>query len=78
MMSGLLLRYKVVIDLLYCNDCTNVMTPSSLMEPSMIASSFNVLLFGNRNEMMLSFVNLVEYILIHVIVLIFNSCGNRN
>ena len=77
-MSGLLLRYKVVIDLWYFNDCTNVMTPSSLMESSLIHSFSNVVLFDNCNEMMLSFVNLVCSILIHVTVLIFNSCGNRN
>ena len=44
----------------------------------MITSVFNVVLLDNCNEMMLSFVTLVEDILIIVIVLIFNSCGNRN
>ena len=77
-MSGFLSRYKLVIDLLYFNDCTNVMTPSSLMEPLAITSSFNVVLLDNCDEMMLSFVTLAENILIIVIVLIFNSCGNRN
>ena len=48
------------------------------MEPPAIHSVFNVVLLANCDEMMLSFVTLVESILIHVIVLIFNSCGNRN
>ena len=71
-MSGLLERPKSVIDLLYCNDCTNVMTPSLLMESSVIHSVCNVVLLDNCDEMM-SFVTLVEDILITVIVLIFNN-----
>ena len=76
-MSGLLKRYKKVIDLLYFNDCTNVMTPSSLMEPSAITSAFNVVLLDNCDEMMLSFVTLVEYILIIVIVSIVVVTGTE-
>ena len=77
-MPGLLCNSNIVIDLLDFNDCTNVTTPSSLIESFVINSSFNVVLFDNNCNGMLLFATSVEDILIIVIVLIINSWDNRS